>query len=292
MHNSRGPLAVYAALALVALAFILPLLWMVAVSFKPAAEASSSALLPRDPTLNAYQSIIGVDFGNASAAQVSQTSRDLGRFNYLLYARNTLLILVLSLVGVLASSSIAAYGFARIEFPGRKLLFGICLATMMIPFPVIMVPTYMIFKQLGWIGTFMPLWVPAWFASAFNVFLLRQFFMGIPRDLEESAMLDGCSRWGCFWRIIIPLSTPALAVVALFHTLTVWNDLVGPLIYLSYQDQYTLALGLQFLQSRSGDTPWNELMAASTLVILPVVVLFLLAQRSFIEGVSATGIKG
>lgn len=292
MHKSRAPIAVYAALALVATIFILPLLWMVAVSFKPASEASSSALLPRDPTLHAYQSIVGVDFAAGDASQVSQTSRDLGRFNYALYARNTLLILVLSLVGVLASSSIAAYGFARIEFPGRKVLFGICLATMMIPFPVIMVPTYMIFKQLGWIGTFMPLWVPAWFASAFNVFLLRQFFMGIPRDLEESAMLDGCSRWGCFWRIIIPLSTPALAVVALFHTLSVWNDLVGPLIYLSYQDQYTLALGLQFLQSRSGDTPWNELMAASTLIILPVVVLFLLAQRSFIEGVSSTGIKG
>lgn len=283
---------IYAALSVFAAAFVLPLVWMAAVSFKPAAEAGSSSLLPRQPTLQAYRSIIGLHSGASDDTQVARTSVDAGRFNYPLYARNTLLILVLSLAGVLISSSIAAYGFARIEFRGRGLLFGVCLATMMIPFPVLMVPTYMIFKQLGWIGTFLPLWAPAWFASAFNVFLLRQFYMGIPLELEESAMLDGCSRWGCFWRIMLPLSTPGLAVVALFHTLAVWNDLVGPLIYLSYQDQYTLALGLQFLQSRSGDTPWNELMAASTLIILPVVVLFLLAQRTFVEGVSATGIKG
>jgi multiple sugar transport system permease protein len=150
----------------------------------------------------------------------------------------------------------------------------------------------MIFKYLGWIGTFLPLWVPAWFGSAFNVFLLRQFFLGIPMELEESARIDGCSTWGCFWRIILPLSKPALAVVALFHFLTVWNDLIGPLIYLSHQNQFTLALGLQFLQSRAGDTPWNQLMAASTLIILPVLVLFVLAQRTFIRGIATTGIKG
>jgi multiple sugar transport system permease protein len=134
--------------------------------------------------------------------------------------------------------------------------------------------------------------VPAWFGSAFNIFLLRQFFMGIPRELEESARIDGCTRWGCFWRIILPLSKPALAVVALFHILTVWNDLVGPLIYLSHQDQFTLALGLQFLQSRSGDTPWNQVMAAATLIVVPVLALFLIAQRTFVRGIATTGIKG
>jgi multiple sugar transport system permease protein len=150
----------------------------------------------------------------------------------------------------------------------------------------------MLFKELGWIGTLAPLWVPAWFTSAFNVFLLRQFFMGIPLELEESARLDGCSRWGCFWRVILPLSKPALAVVALFHFLTVWNDLIGPLIYLSHQDQFTLSLGLQFLQSKAGDTPWNQLMAASLMVVLPVIVLFFLAQRTFIQGITTTGLKG
>jgi multiple sugar transport system permease protein len=275
--RSFGRVATYALLIGVSVAFVLPLLWMVCVSLKPDAEVLQypPRFLPQDPQLDAYRGVIRSE-----------------SFDYLLYARNTLIIAALSLVGMVLSSAIAAYGFARIEFPGRKLMFGICLATMMIPFPVIMVPTYMIFKHLGWIGTFLPLWVPAWFGSAFNIFLLRQFFMGIPRELEESARIDGCTRWGCFWRIILPLSKPALAVVALFHILTVWNDLVGPLIYLSHQDQFTLALGLQFLQSRSGDTPWNQVMAAATLIVLPVLALFLIAQRTFVRGIATTGIKG
>lgn len=268
-------LAVAAGLVTVAILFLAPLVWMVCVSLKPASEIASPNIFPQQPSGAAY----------AAAVRSEQ-------FDYLLYARNTLIILTLSLAGVLVSSSIAAYGFARVNFRGRGVLFGICLATMMIPFPVIMVPSYMLFKELGWIGSFKPLWVPAWFASAFNVFLLRQFFMGIPVQLEESAKLDGCSRWGCFWRIILPLSKPALAVVALFHCLAVWNDLVAPLVYLNHQEQFTLALGLQFLQSRSGDAPWNELMAASVLISLPVLVLFLLAQKSFIRGIATSGIKG
>lgn len=268
-------LFIAAALVTVAILFLAPLVWMVCVSLKPASEIASPNIFPRQPTGAAY----------AAAVRSEQ-------FDYLLYARNTLIILTLSLAGVLVSSSIAAYGFARVNFRGRGVLFAICLATMMIPFPVIMVPSYMLFRELGWIGSFKPLWVPAWFASAFNVFLLRQFFMGIPVQLEESAMLDGCSRWGCFWRIILPLSKPALAVVALFHCLAVWNDLVAPLVYLNHQEQFTLALGLQFLQSRSGDAPWNELMAASVLISLPVLVLFLLAQKSFIRGIATSGIKG
>ncbi len=268
-------LFVAAGLVAIAILFLAPLVWMVCVSLKPAGEIASPNIFPQQPTGAAY----------AAAVRSEQ-------FDYLLYARNTLVILTLSLAGVLVSSSIAAYGFARVNFRGRGVLFAICLATMMIPFPVIMVPSYMLFKELGWIGSFKPLWVPAWFASAFNIFLLRQFFMGIPVQLEESAMLDGCSRWGCFWRIILPLSKPALAVVALFHCLAVWNDLVAPLVYLNHQEQFTLALGLQFLQSRSGDAPWNELMAASVLISLPVLVLFLLAQKSFIRGIATSGIKG
>ena len=270
-----GTFTIYAMLIAVGGLFILPLLWMLSVSLKPDAELLDPGLIPTSPQIAAY----------------SQVIRSEG-FDFPLYARNTLIIAVLSLVGMVFSSAIAAYGFARMKFPGRKLMFGICLATMMIPFPVIMVPTYMIFKHLGWIGTFLPLWVPAWFGSAFNVFLLRQFFMGIPLELEESARIDGCSTWGCFWRIILPLSKPALAVVALFHFLAVWNDLVGPLIYLSHQEQFTLSLGLQFMQSRAGDTPWNQMMAASTMIVLPIMVLFLLAQRTFIRGIATTGLKG
>jgi multiple sugar transport system permease protein len=265
----------YSLLLAVAVLFILPLLWMICVSLKPASEVLQPSFFPTAPTGAAYQEMLHSP-----------------QFDFLLYTRNTLIILVLSLAGVLISSSIAAYGFARIRFPGRTAMFAVCLATMMIPFPVIMVPTYVLFKYLGWIGTLQPLWVPAWFGGAFNIFLLRQFFLGIPIELEESAMLDGCSRWGCFWRIILPLSKPALAVVALFHCLMVWNDLIGPLIYLIHQDQFTLALGLRSLQSKSGDTPWNQLMAASTLTVLPVLVLFLLAQRTFIRGIATTGLKG
>jgi len=264
-------------LAAVALLFILPLAWMFCVSLKPDVELLQfpPRFFPQEPEVNAYREVMRSE-----------------HFDFLLYARNTLIIAALSLVGMVLSSAIAAYGFARMPFPGRGVMFTICLATMMIPFPVIMVPTYMIFKELGWIGTFLPLWVPAWFGSAFNIFLLRQFFLGIPKELEESARIDGCSSWGCFWRIMLPLSKPALAVVALFHFLTVWNDLIGPLVYLSHKHQFTLALGLQFLQSKAGDTPWNQMMAAATLIVLPVLVLFVLVQRTFIRGIATTGLKG
>lgn len=287
--------ATIAALIVVSGVFLLPLAWMLSVSLKPTPEVFETSLLPKEPTLDAYAAVfgIGADANVVQAGARGTVERvESGTFNYPLYARNTLILVVLSLIGMVLSSAIAAYGFARIQFPGRRAMFAVCLATMMIPFPVIMVPSYMIFREVGWIGTFLPLWVPAWFGSAFNIFLLRQFFMGIPRDLEESAMLDGCSRWGCFWRIMLPLAKPAIAVVALFHVLAVWNDLLGPLIYLSHQDQFTLSLGLQFLQSRSGDTPWNQLMAASTLIALPVVALFLMAQRTFVRGVATAGLKG
>ncbi len=279
MRNRRThpSIATYAVVIGVSLLFILPLIWMLGLSFKPDTEVMRQppTFFPENPTADAYAQVIRSE-----------------SFDYLLYARNTLIIAALSLVGMVLASAIAAYGFARVPFRGRGIMFAVCLATMMIPFPVIMVPMYMIFKNLGWIGTFRPLWVPAWFGSAFNIFLLRQFFKGIPVELEESAMLDGCSRWGCFWRIILPLSKPALAVVALFHFLSVWNDLIGPLIYLSHQYQFTLALGLQFLQSKAGDTPWNQLMAAAALIVLPVVLLFLFAQRTFIRGIATTGLKG
>ncbi len=267
----------YALLVGVSMLFITPLVWMVSTSMKPTTElyADPPRFWPMQPQIDAYGAVMRSE-----------------SFDFPLYARNTLVIALLSLAGVLVSSSIAAYGFARVPFRGRGLMFGVCLATMMIPFPVIMVPTYMLFKYVGWIGTFRPLWVPAWFGTAFNIFLLRQFYLGIPRVLEESAMLDGCSRWGCFLRIALPLSVPALAVVSLFHVLTVWNDLVGPLIFLSHQDQFTLALGLHFLHSRAGDTPWNQMMAAVTLIVIPVVVLFLMAQKTFIRGITTTGLKG
>ena len=174
----------------------------------------------------------------------------------------------------------------------RSAVFATVLVTMMIPFPVVMVPLYVEFRELGWIGTLKPLWVPAWFGGAFNIFLLRQFFMGLPRELDEAARLDGMGHWGIFWRVIVPLSKPALAVVALLHFVYVWNDFLGPLVFITSRDQFTLALGLQMYQSKAGLTPWNLLMAASTLVVLPVLVVFLLTQRTFVRGVSGEGLKG
>jgi multiple sugar transport system permease protein len=172
------------------------------------------------------------------------------------------------------------------------------LSTMMIPFPVLMVPLFSIFRWMGdhtgieFLGTFKPLWVPWCFGQAFSIFLLRQFFLTIPDELSEAARIDGCSELGIFWRIVMPLSRPALTVVALFIFMFVWRDFLGPLVYLQRPSQYTLALGLQTFQSQHGQTPWNQLMAASVLVISPVIVLFFLAQKTFIEGIATTGMKG
>lgn len=172
------------------------------------------------------------------------------------------------------------------------MLFWLTVATMMIPFPVLMVPLYSVFRALGWIGTLLPLWVPAFFGSAFNIFLLRQFFLTIPTELSDAARIDGCSEFGIYWRIVLPLAKPALAVVALFHFLYAWNDFLGPLIYLTRSETYTMSLGLQQYQSQHGGSEWHLLMAASVLLVLPIVVLFFLTQRTFIQGISTTGTKG
>lgn len=209
-----------------------------------------------------------------------------------LYLKNTLILCFLTVLGTVFSSSLAAYGFSRIQWRGRNKVFIVALATMMIPFPVVMVPIYCMFRWLGWIGTLRPLWVGSFFAGAFNVFLLRQFFMTIPKDLSDAARIDGCSELRIYWQIMLPLCRPALMVVALFQFMFTWNDFLGPLIYLTDQKTFTLALGLQFFQSQHGGTEWHYLMAASTLVALPIIVLFFFTQKTFIEGISMTGLKG
>ena len=209
-----------------------------------------------------------------------------------MYLKNTLILCLLTVIGTVISSALAAYGFARVPWRGRNQVFVIALATMMIPFPVVMVPIYCLFKSIGWIGTLRPLWVGSFLAGAFNVFLLRQFFMTIPKDLSDAARIDGCSEFRIFWQIILPLCKPALMVVGLFQFMGTWNDFLGPLIYLTNQKNFTLALGLQFFQSQSGGTEWHYLMAASTLVVLPIIILFFFTQKTFIEGISMTGIKG
>jgi multiple sugar transport system permease protein len=266
---------IYVLLIFFAIAFLTPFVWMVSTSLKPLKETMSlpPRWFPSSIQWNNYPDAIHA----------------MGYFWR--YTANTLTICLLSVIGTLLSSSLAAYGFSRIEWRGRDKVFLVLLATMMIPFPVVMVPLYALFKQVGLIGSFAPLWVPAFFAGAFNVFLLRQFFMTLPKEMSEAARIDGCSEFQIFWRIVLPLCKPALIVVALFQFMYSWNDFLGPLIFLTEQKHFTLALGLQSFQSQSGGTPWHQLMAAATMVVLPVLVLFFLAQKTFIEGISTTGGK-
>ncbi|MFH1498558.1 MAG: carbohydrate ABC transporter permease [Verrucomicrobiota bacterium] len=215
-----------------------------------------------------------------------------GRVGFGTFLGNTLIVCVLGVTGAVFSNAIVAYGFARLKWRGRDAFFAVTLATMMVPMPVLMVPLYGVFRELGWIGTLLPLWVPAWFGSAFNIFLMRQFFRTIPEEMSEAARIDGAGEWTIFWRLILPLSKPVLAVTALFHFLFAWNDFLGPLLYLTRQETFTLAIALQNYQSQAGGVEWPLLMAASAVVVAPVIVLFFLAQKTFIQGVATTGSKG
>jgi multiple sugar transport system permease protein len=207
------------------------------------------------------------------------------------YAMNTLIITVASIVGVLASSSLVAYAFARLRFPGRDILFFLILSELMLPQTVTLIPRYIEFKQFGWIDTWWPLIVPNYFGNAFFIFLLRQFFRTIPRDLSDAAKVDGASEFRIFWQIILPLSRPALTVVAIFTFLYNWNDYLEPLIYITSEEKYTVSLGLANFRDQLS-TEWGMLMAGSVMAIVPVIVLFFAAQRYFIRGVVLSGLKG
>ncbi len=232
------------------------------------------------------------NYPKALAALGGDAEADRHRVGFWTFLRNSVVVAVLGVLGTVFSNAVIAYGFARLRWRGRDAFFALTLATMMVPFPVLMVPLYGVFKGLGMIGTLLPLWLPTWFGSAFNIFLMRQFFRTIPEELSEAARIDGCSEWRIFWRIIVPLSTPVLVVAALFHFIFAWNDFLGPLLYLTRKDTYTLALALESYQSQNGGVQWHYLMAASAVTILPVILLFLLAQKTFIRGIATTGSKG
>jgi multiple sugar transport system permease protein len=261
-------------LILLGIVFAIPFVWLVSTSLKPTGQIFK--LPPEwipDPVLwsNYPEALTYIPF-----------------FHYM---GNTFYIAGFNVIALTASSSFVAYGFARIAWPGRNLVFSVLVSTLMIPYAVTLIPTFLIFRQIGWVGTYNPLTIPALFADAFSVFLLRQFYMTIPAALSEAARIDGASEFGIYGQIILPLSKPALATVALFTFMRNWNDLLGPLIYLSDKDTYTLALGMNGFFSRAG-TEWALLMAASTVMIMPIIILFFFAQRTFIQGISLTGIKG
>lgn len=208
------------------------------------------------------------------------------------YLRNSVFISSMTIIGTLLSSSLVAYAFACLRWPGRNAVFIFILATMMLPMQVTMIPLFVLFKNFGWLNTFKPLIIPAFFGGgAFNIFLLRQFFMTIPRELFDAARIDGCSEWRIYWNIVIPLAKPALATVAILTFMMTWNDFFGPLIYLSDKLKGTLALGLAMFIGQH-QTEWGMLMAASVMMMIPMIVLFFLFQKYFIKGFMMSGIKG
>jgi multiple sugar transport system permease protein len=198
---------------------------------------------------------------------------------------------VIPVIGAVVSSSLVGYAFARVPWPGRDLWFIVVIATLMVPPQVTLVPVYVIFARLGWVNTFYPLIIPWFFGGAFYVFLMRQFFKGIPMELSDAAAIDGCTHLGILWRIIIPLAKPAIATVAIFTFLATWNSLLGPVIYLTNEKMYTLQIGLTYFRSEYS-VEWQELMAASLVVLAPTLLIFFVGQRFFVQGLTLTGLKG
>jgi multiple sugar transport system permease protein len=266
-------IATYAALIAVCLVFMAPFAWMISTSLK-----QDSQIL-QDKVQWIPSPFVWKNYPDALAS-----------FPFLLYLGNTLFICALVTLGTLISSLLPAYGFSRLRWKGRDTLFVVLLATIMLPAQVTMLPVFLIFRALGWTGTFLPLIVPAFFGSAFSVFLLRQFLLTIPQELSDAARIDGCSELTTLVRVIAPLAKPAMATVALFAFTNAWMDFITPLIYLHDESRYTLSIGLQSFLGRH-NSEWSLLMAAATVITLPMVVLFFFAQRTFIRGIALTGIK-
>ena len=271
-----GRVLLYAIVIVLSLAFAMPLLWMISTSLKtdPQVYTAPPVWFPNP-----------IRWANYPEALTKKP--------FFLYSWNTIKIAIPSVIGAVASSALVAYGFARIEFPGRNLLFFVCLSAMMIPFQVRMVPLYITFRNLGWLNSYKPLIIPHFFAGAYNIFMLRQFFMTIPTELSDAARIDGCNELTILWRIILPLAKPALAVVGLFTFRGVWNNFIGPLIYLNDEKLYPISVALRGFRSEIVEEHlWQYMMAASATTIAPVIIIFYLAQRTFVEGISVTGIKG
>jgi multiple sugar transport system permease protein len=271
-----GRVFAWIALALLGVVFVYPFVWLVSASFKPRSEVFDNRLIPETFTLDNY-------------VQVWQEAP------LALWLLNTVIVTVLAAVTVTISSAMVAWGFAYFRFRGRGALFGLVLATMMLPGAVTMIPVFLIWNGLGQVGTLTPLWAGNLFGSAFYIFLLRQFFLGLPRDLFEAARVDGASQWGVFWRIALPLCKPALAVTLVFEVQAVWTDLMRALIYLRDSDTFTVPRGLKSLVDAfgfGGEWHWEIIVTASVITTIPMIIVFFLAQRQIIDGVASTGIKG
>ena len=270
-------------LILAAILFIIPFYWMFVSALKSNRELTTfpPALVPGDWVWqNFIDAVNYIPFG--------------------LYALNSFIITVGITIGSVLSNTVVAYGFSRIQWPGRNMMFYVCIATLFLPYPVILVALFDIFSRLpsfgiqgakSWVDTFLPLIVPAFFANPFYIFLMRQFMLGIPKELSDAAKVDGASEIQTFWRVILPLTKPAIVVVAIFAAVGAWNEFLLPLLYLQDNSKYPLAVGLAFYTSEH-DVAYNLLMAASCLVVLPIILVFIFAQRFFVEGITVGGVKG
>lgn len=268
--------ATHAVIILVGILMIYPLLWMLTSAFKPQDQIfSDPGLWPSEFTLEnitAGWTALGLPFGT--------------------FFLNSLLVAALSVIGNLFSCSLAAYAFARLEFRFKPLLFAVMLGTIMLPFHVVLVPQYILFQSIDWTNTYYPLVVPKFLAvDAFFIFLMVQFIRGLPRELDEAATVDGCGPLGVFWRIILPLMRPAFAVAGVFTFIWTWNDFLGPLLYLTDQEKYTVPVALNAFLDSTGASAWGPMFAMSLLSLVPLFVVFLLAQRQLVRGIATTGIK-
>jgi multiple sugar transport system permease protein len=264
----------YTLLTLGAIVMVVPFLWMISTSFKLPADQFTKTLIPDPATLTNFTKLFGVDL------------------DFPLLFLNSTVISVLITLGQLLTCSMAAFCFAVVKFKGRSLLFGALLATMLIPFHVTLIPNFIIFSWLHLVGTSVPLWLPAFWGGAFGTFLIRQYFLTIPRDLVDAARVDGASLLQIFWKVYMPLAKPALAALAIFTFQGAWNDLLHPLIYMPAAPNTTLTVGLAFFQQQMAHGgQFTVLMAGAFISILPLLIIFFFAQKLFIEGVALSGVK-
>jgi multiple sugar transport system permease protein len=254
--------------------YIMPYYWMLVTSLKGTMElrAAPPTLFPHEIHFEHY--LEAVHF-----------------IPFFRYMTNSLTIVIFSVIGAIISNSLVGYGFSRIDWPGREKLFLVVIATMFIPFPVVLVALFDIFAKFRLVNTFFPLIIPAYTGQALYIFMMRQYLLTIPKEISDAGFIDGANEFEIFYRLIVPLMKPVIAVVAIFTALGSWNDFLGPLIYLTRQEMYTLSIGLQFFRSQH-EVEYSLLMAASTLVALPVVVIFLCFQRFFVEGITMGAVKG
>ena len=273
-------------------AVLIPFFWMVSSSLKPDWEIFQipPTWIPDEPLWQNYAIVL------TGKRAVTEGSRAGQGWSFLVFIWNTTYITAWVMIGRLFTASLAAYGFARLRFPGRNVLFVIMLATMMVPGHVTMIPLYLIFSKLKTLDTYWPLVLPVWFGGgAFFIFLLRQFINSIPADYDDAARIDGCGWLGVYWRIVLPMIKPALGAVAIFSFMASWNDFMGPLIYISSMGKYPVAIALHFFRNNSSASArplWNLMMAASVVAMVPPLLLFFFAQRYYIQGIVVSGIKG